>query len=108
MGPLAFDPLGADFTAWVNHFKNEAYRNWIVPQAAMLGFTGHVDLEFSVERDGRMTNLRLLASSGTASLDRAARNALLGSRLLPLPDDYGPDRITMKVSFFYNEAPQRS
>ncbi len=108
MGPLAFDPLGADFTAWVNHFKNEVYRNWIVPQAAMLGFTGHVDLEFSVERDGRMTNLRLLASSGTVSLDRAAQNALVGSRFLPLPDDYGPPQVTMKVSFFYNETPQRS
>jgi hypothetical protein len=30
-GPLSFDPQGADFTVWVNHFKNEVYRNWIVP-----------------------------------------------------------------------------
>lgn len=108
MGPLFFDPRGADFTVWVNHFKNEVYRNWIVPQPALMGFRGHVDLEFSVERDGTLTNLKLLKSTGTAALDRAAQNALLGSRLLPLPGDFGPERVTMQVTFFYNEGPTGS
>lgn len=108
MGPLFFDPEGADFTLWINHFKNEVYRNWIVPQPALLGFRGHVDLEFTVERDGRLTNLRMLKGSGTAALDRAAENALLGSRLMPLPADFGPPRVSMQVSFFYNEGPRGS
>lgn len=108
MGPLFFDPEGADFTVWINHFKNEVYRNWIVPQPALMGFRGHVDFEFSVERDGALSNLRLLKSSGTPALDRAAQNALLGSRLMGLPPDYGPKRVTMQVSFFYNEPPQGS
>ena len=107
MGPLFFDPEGADFTGWINHFKNEVYRNWIVPQAALFGFRGgHVDIEFWVERDGSMTELRILKSSGTPALDRAAQNALTGSRLLALPADFGPQRVHMQVSFFYNEAPQ--
>jgi len=106
MGPLFFDPEGADFTVWINHFKNEVYRNWIVPQAALLGFRGHVDLEFTVERDGTLTDLKMLKSSGTPALDRAAANALMGSRLLPLPRDFGPPRITMQVTFFYNQGPQ--
>jgi outer membrane biosynthesis protein TonB len=55
-----------------------------------------------------MTGLRLVRSSGTVALDRAAQNALSSSRLLALPDDYGPPRITMQVSFFYNEGPQGS
>ena len=108
IGPLFFDPEGADFTVWINHFKNEVYRNWIVPEPALLGFRGHVDLEFSVERDGTLTNLKMLKPSGTPALDRAAQNALLGSRLLPLPADYGPPRVTMQVTFFYNEGPQGS
>jgi periplasmic protein TonB len=108
MGPLFFDPEGADFTVWINHFKNEVYRNWIVPQPALMGFRGHVDFEFTVERNGALGSLRLLKSSGTAALDRAAQNALLGSRLMSLPPDYGPQRITMQVSFFYNEGPQGS
>jgi TonB family protein len=105
---LYFDPQGADFTLWINTFKNEVYRNWIVPQTALFGFRGHVDFSFTVERDGSMSGLRLLKSSGTASLDRAAQNALSSSRWLPLPDDYGPPRVTMQVTFFYNEAPQGS
>ncbi len=31
MGPLFFDPQGADFTEWIQRFKNEVYRNWIPP-----------------------------------------------------------------------------
>jgi len=109
LGGLYFDPQGADFTLWINRFKDEVYRNWIAPQAALFGAArGHVDFEFTVERNGSMSALRLLKSSGTASLDRAAQNALTGSRLLPLPDDYGPPRVTIGVSFYYNEAPQGS
>ena len=104
-----FDPQGADFTLWINTFKNEVYRNWIVPQAALFGsFRGHVDFEFTVERNGSMSALRMLKSSGTASLDRAAQFALTSSHWEPLPDDYGPPRVTMQVTFFYNEAPQGS
>ncbi len=108
LGGLYFDPQGADFTLWVNTFKNEVYRNWILPQTALFGFRGHVDFTFTVERDGTISALRMLKSSGTPSLDRAAQNALTSSRWLPLPDDYGPPRVTMQVTFFYNEAPQGS
>jgi TonB family protein len=105
MGPLFFDPQGADFTLWVNHFKNEVYRNWIVPQSVLLGLGGRVDFEFSVDRTGSLNALQLLRSAGTPALDRAAANALIGSRLLPLPADYGPSQITMRVAFFYNQKP---
>src|SRR5689334_402397 len=40
MGPLFFDPQGADFTEWVQRFKNEVYRNWILPPSATLGVGG--------------------------------------------------------------------
>jgi TonB family protein len=106
LGGLYFDPQGADFTVWINQFKNQVYRNWIVPQAALAGIKGHVDFEFIVERNGSMSALRLLKSSGTPSLDRAAQNALTESRFAPLPDDYHPPRVTMDVAFFYNQGPQ--
>jgi TonB family protein len=101
---LNFDPQGADFTLWVNRFKDQVYRNWIVPQAALFGAArGHADLEFTIARDGTMSALRLIRSSGTPSLDQAAQNAPSKSRLLPLPDEYDPPRVTMQVSFYYNE-----
>jgi len=105
MGPLFFDPEGADFTAWINHFKNEVYRNWIVPQPALLGLKGRVDLSFTVERDGRVSDTHLLRGSGTPAFDRAAQNALVASRFQPLPADFAPPSVTIQVTFFYNEGP---
>lgn len=106
MGPLFFDPQGADFTRWLDRFKNEVYRNWIIPNAVLLGIRGHVDLEFTVERDGSVTSLRLLKSVGNPALDKAAANAILAGRFLPLPSDFAPPRVTMQVSFYYGEGPQ--
>jgi protein TonB len=105
---LFFDPEGADFTLWINRFKDEVYRNWIPPQPALLGFRGHVDIVFTVERDGSISDLKLLKSAGQPALDRAAQNALLGSRFLPLPSDFAPPRVTIQVTFFYNEGPTGS
>ena len=93
---------------WVHDFKNQAYRNWIVPPE-LAGdifrgsIAGHVDFEFAVEKDGSMSALRMLKSSGTPALDRAAQNALASSRFLPLPSEYAPARVTMSVTFVYNE-----
>lgn len=99
---LYFDPLGADFTLWIQRFKDELYRNWIVPQSVMLGAArGETALHFTVERDGDMSDIRLVRSAGTAALDRAAANALSSGRYLPLPDDYGPARLTAVIVFEY-------
>ncbi len=101
MGPLFFDPEGADFTRWINHFKSEVYRNWIIPEPARLGVRGQVGIEFTVDRAGKITRIAMLSLSGMPALDRAASNALQGSDLLPLPEDYPAGSVTMRVTFVY-------
>jgi TonB family protein len=108
MGPLFFDPQGADFTAWLQQFKTEVYRNWIMPQAALMGMRGHVDIEFTVERDGTLSLCRILTSSDNPALDKSARNSLMSSMFLPLPSDYRPKSVTMRATFFYNSGPAES
>ncbi len=103
IGALFFDPEGADFTLWVEHLRTEVYRNWIVPQSAAFGFGTHADFEFVVERDGRVSAVRLEKSSGVPPLDKAAQNALIASRPLRLPEDYGRERLTLHVSFIYHQ-----
>jgi protein TonB len=103
---LYFDPRGADFTLWINTFMNEVYRNWIFPQAPCMSLRGHVDFEFTVERDGSMSALRMLRSSGSPPCDRAAQYALTASKFSVLPRDYHSPRVTMQVAFFYNERPR--
>lgn len=102
IGALFFDPEGADFTEWVEHLRVQVYRNWIVPQSAAFGFGTHADFEFVVERDGRVSAVRLEKSSGVPALDRAAQNALIASRPLALPADYRSPRLTLHVSFMYH------
>ena len=108
MGGLFFDPQGADFTAWVNGFKNEVYRNWIIPEVAIHGAKGHVDFEFTVERDGTISSLRMIRSCGVVELDKAAEKSLRQSRFLPLPTAFPRQRVTMQVGFFYNSGPPGS
>jgi protein TonB len=109
LGALQFDPEGADFTSWLNAFKNELYRNWLPPQAFLFGAAhGEVEFEFTVERDGHLSSLRLLKSSGTAALDRAAENALRGSRFLTLPADYAPPHVVMQLLFTYSIGTRQS
>ncbi len=101
MGPLFFDPEGADFTRWINHFKSEVYRNWIIPEPALLGLQGKVEIDFTVEHDGKVSRITLVSSSGVPAIDLAAMNALQASLLLPLPDDYPRQSVTMKAIFSY-------
>lgn len=105
IGGLHFDPQGADFSLWIERFRTEVYRNWIIPQPALMGFKGRVSIEFVVERDGRVSSVRIVQPSGTGAFDRAAQNALLGSRFAPLPPDYRPASVTMLATFYYNMSP---
>jgi TonB family protein len=98
---LAFDSDGADFTIWVGRFRDEVYRHWVVPRSAV-DAQGRVDVEFTVDRDGALTSVRVRSSSGTAELDRAAQSALTSSSLPSLPSDYRQKQVTMLVGFVYN------
>jgi len=106
LGPIYFDPQRADFTVWINHLKNEVYRNWIVPQTALLTANDPVDMEFTVEKTGSMSGLRLLKSSGSPLLDEAAANALTRSQFAALPEEYRAASVTMQITFYYKGRPR--
>ena len=89
-----FDPRGADFAAWVAAFKVTAGQQWRVVEDAAVGT---VDVEFVVERDGAMSALRVVESSGSVSLDRAAVSAIGSGRFLPLPEAYPSESVMMRV-----------
>src|SRR5262245_8298746 len=97
IGPLSFDPRGADFHAWVNEFKNQLYRRW-PPTGIAEEASGHVTLEFSVARDGSVRRVRVKEQSGDKSVTVAAQKALRAGRFLPLPADYKEASISMQLS----------
>jgi TonB family protein len=100
---LAFDPRGADFSAWVVDFEKKVHHNWDPP--TYFDYGGQVELAFTVERNGTVSALQELASSASEPLKRAAREAVLRSRLGPLPEDYDRLRISMRVTCVYGPPP---
>lgn len=103
---IQFDTRGIDFGPWVRRFVAQVYRNWIIPQAAMID-RGHVVLQFKVHRDGRITDLRVVKPSHNQAFNRAALSAISSSNPLePLPPEYPlPVIDPLTVTFFYNEQP---
>jgi TonB family protein len=108
-GPtIQFDPKGVDFGPWLRRFRAQVYRNWFIPEAAMV-MRGHVVIQMVVHRGGAISNLRIVRSSGIDAFDSAALTALrLSNPTMRLPDEYPGDAIDpFTVIFYYNEQPRR-
>jgi TonB family protein len=104
-GPaIQFDSRGVDFGPWLRRFRAQVIRNWFIPQTAEV-MRGHVVITMRVERDGRLTNIRVVRSSGIDPFDRAAMTALrLSTPTLQLPEEYPLQAIDpFTVIFYYNE-----
>jgi outer membrane biosynthesis protein TonB len=64
---------------------------------------GTTIMVFTIQRDGRITDIAQERSSGSSLLDRLSKATLLDAalRLPPLPAEYGPDHLTIHLSFPY-------
>ena len=64
--------------------------------------TGAVTIGFTVERDGRITDVERLTTSGYFALDTSAERAVRLTRQLPyLPPAFPADRLTVQLDFRY-------
>jgi TonB family protein len=64
--------------------------------------TGQVMMKFTIQRDGRITDVELEEPSGYLALDLSAQRALLLiDRLPPLPRPYEEDDLTVHLNFQY-------
>jgi len=98
---ISFDSKGVDFGWWLRRFVTQVKSNWMVPQMAMLT-PGRVVITFNVHRNGFMSDITLLKSSGFQALDSAALNALRTSNpTVPLPPEYPDDKAFFTVTFLY-------
>lgn len=107
-GPdIQFDSRGADFGPWLRRFVAQVRRNWFVPYAVMSrSMHGHVVLTFYVNRDGSLTDLRIVRPAAIDAFNNSAFNALATSNpTQPLPAEYPDDRCFFTVTFYFNESP---
>jgi TonB family protein len=73
-------------------------RAWNMNQGA----TGQSVVKFTIQRDGRLTDVSVFQSSGIATLDLAAQRAVLQTRTLPpLPEQFPNPTLTVRLTFNY-------
>lgn len=98
---INFDSRGVDFGWWVRRFVAQVKGNWYIPQAAMV-LKGRVVITLFIHRNGTISDVTIVQSSGHASLDSAAANALRGSNpTVALPVEYPEDKVLFTVTFIY-------
>ncbi len=85
--------------------------NWygIMPDLIRTGLKGVVTIRFTIHRDGHITDITILKSSGVPPYDNAAAKSLeASSPLKPLPADFPKDSERVTAMFYYNmEIPGR-
>jgi protein TonB len=99
---ISFDSKGVDFGWWLRRFVAQVKSNWFIPQTAMIT-PGRVVITFNVHRNGFISDIELLKTSGHRALDQAALNALkTSSPTVALPPEYPEDKAFFTVTFLYN------
>jgi len=109
-GPISFEtqwyPWGDYADQMIGKIRYHWYSN--MPPLIRLGVKGVVVLRFTIQRDGRITDIQILRSSGSPPYDFAARKAIeLSSPLKPLPADFPNPNERVTAGFYYNESPPR-
>ena len=74
MPTILSDTRGVDFGPYLARIIYIVRRNWlaVIPESARLGEKGRVGVVFEILKDGSVPQLRMVASSGSDPLDRAA------------------------------------
>src|SRR5262245_29170464 len=99
------DTHGYDFSRYMGELTKRVRYNWyaIMPEVARQGEKGRVVVTFTIVQDGKIQDLRLVASSNVQALDRAAAAAIkLSDPFARLPSDFKGDHIMLQFSFLYN------
>jgi TonB family protein len=65
------------------------------------GITADTTLDFTVEKNGTVTDVKVRQPSGYVQLDLAAQRALANVRLFPLPDKFPGQRLLISLKFPY-------
>ncbi|MCJ7504641.1 MAG: TonB C-terminal domain-containing protein [Acidobacteriia bacterium] len=99
------DTRGVDFGPYLARVVFNVRRNWysMIPVAARLGQKGRVAIIFEILKDGSVPELRLVGSSGSDPLDRAAVGSIRASNPFPpLPEEFTGNHLVLQFIFLYN------
>jgi TonB family protein len=107
-GPLSFETKWFDWGDYSQSMVSKIRVNWYnqMPQLVRTGMKGIATIRFTIQRDGRITDVEIVESSGVPPYDFAARKAIeLSSPLNALPKDFPNSSERVVAMFFYNSEP---
>jgi len=98
------DTRQLEYTTYLEKVKKNIVSAWKYPVEASEGKEeGKVDVEFTILKNGRMQDVRILRSSGFSSLDREAIRAVgTASPFNPIPNQIGLDQLSIRFTFNYS------
>ncbi len=98
-----FDARAANVSAdWAQGLRTWWLRHrFYPPEAARAGEDGSVDLELTVNRQGRVELVQIKSHSGSSFIDMAAVGTWRNAQLAPLPAEVQGERITIPITVNY-------
>jgi protein TonB len=99
-GPGGGD-FGGRFPWYVDAVRNRVSSNWLQASVdASLQWAPRAVVTFDILRNGTITNVQILQSSGNRSVDNSALRAIQGSSPAnPLPGEYSGDKVSVEFWF---------
>jgi TonB family protein len=98
------DAKGVDLIPYITKVAHAARQNWrtLTTDSSRYGVTEptQVGVEFTIQKDGTVTGVKLSKASGHAALDQAAQDAIVNSSPLPaLPENFPDSHLDLRIRF---------
>jgi TonB family protein len=109
-GPISFETQWYDWGDYAQQMVAKIRHHWYanMPTLIRLGVRGSVTIQFTIQRNGQITDVRTIRTSEIPPYDFAARKAIeLASPLQPLPADFPNSTERVTAQFFYNMNPPK-
>jgi TonB family protein len=98
------DTQGVDFGPYLQRILQDVRENWyhLIPESAEMK-KGKLAIEFAITKDGKVADIRLIATSGDVALDRPAWGSITASNPFPpLPSEFTGPYLALRFRFYYN------
>lgn len=103
------DTYGVDLDPYLRRIYFIVRANWysLIPEVIYTGRKGRVTIIFDIQKNGKISNMNVVARSGTTPYDNAAVGSLNLSTPLPtLPNYFPGDHLTLQYTYLYNLSPR--
>jgi len=115
VGPyeITSDTMGVDFGPYLAQVVRAVKQNWyrVIPPSAEapLYKKGKLTIDFVILKNGNVSGMKYVISSGDVALDRAAYGGITYSDPFPpLPKEFGGQYLGLRFTFYYNPDPNEA